>query len=59
MSESSKNETIGQIIERVWTVNEWKKLPLNYKINLRYNYYRTIQNRRKRGTTINGQHKDR
>jgi len=39
-------ETIYQIIQRVWG-DRWNKLPIDYKINLRYNYQRTIANRRK------------
>lgn len=40
-------ETVHQIIQRVWG-NKWNTLPIDYKINLRFNYKRTILNRRKR-----------
>lgn len=40
-------ETIYQMIQRIWG-NEWNKLPIDYRINLRYNYKRTMTNRRKR-----------
>lgn len=45
-------ETINQAIIRVWG-DKWKTLPIDYKINLRYNYSRTIKNRMRRnhGTT--------
>lgn len=45
-------ETMIQMITRVWG-NKWKTLPIDYKVNLRYNYSRTIKNRMRRnhGTT--------
>lgn len=41
-------ETINQIIARVWGLEKWKSLPIDYKIKLRYNYSRTIRNRIRR-----------
>lgn len=41
-------ETIDQIISRIWG-EQWNKLPIDYRINLRYNYKRTLTNRGKRG----------
>jgi hypothetical protein len=40
-------EAMSQMIARVWGV-KWKTLPIDYKINLRYNYSRTIRNRIRR-----------
>ena len=44
----SNHETMGQLIERVWGIDNWKTLPIDDKINYRYNYARTIKNRLRR-----------
>lgn len=42
-------ETMHEIITRVWSsYDAWMKLPIDLRIKLRYNYSRTIANRRKK-----------
>ncbi len=48
-------ETMHEIISRVWGFELWKFLPIDTKINLRYNYMRTIANRRKRHGIIDAE----
>lgn len=40
-------ETMYQLIHRVWG-NRWEKLPIDLKINLKSNYYKTLKNRARR-----------